>query len=141
MMIKPIELESAEGHDTWGTLLAAAAGDVATLRRPIARNPRLARATYWYAPAAHFAARDGHIDAVRLLLDSGADPESNGQNDRNLIEMGRERGHEQVARMLEQERERRGRVAVRPADHQSTRPRRSERSTPSAASLMPTPHS
>ena len=116
-MIKPVELESSDGRDRWDTIVAASAGDVATLRRLIERDPRLARAGYWYAPAVHFAAREGHVEAVRLLLDSGADPEGNGLNDRNLIEMARERGHEQVAQMLEQERERRGRVVAQPADH------------------------
>jgi ankyrin repeat protein len=116
-MIKPVELEFDGARDTWDTIVAASAGDVATLRRLIERDPRLARAAYWYAPAVHFAAREGHVEAVRLLLDAGADPEANGLNDRNLIEMARERGHEQVAQMLEQERERRGRVVAQPGDH------------------------
>jgi ankyrin repeat protein len=116
-MIKPVDLDTADGRDTWDTIVAASAGDVETLRRLLERDPRLARATYWYAPAVHFAVREGHLDAVRLLLDAGADPERNGLNDRNLIEMARERGHEQIAEMLEQERERRGRIAAQPADH------------------------
>jgi len=116
-MIKPFELDSADGRDTWDTIVAASIGDVATLRRLLARDPRLARAQYWYLPAVHFAAREGHAEAVRVLLRSGADPEQNGLHDRNLIEMARERGHEQVARMLEQERERLGRVAAQSADH------------------------
>jgi hypothetical protein len=116
-MIKPVELETADGRDIWDTIVAASTGDVATLRGLLERDPRLARAGYWYAPAVHFAAREGHVDAVRLLLDAGADPEGNGLNDRNLIEMARERGHEQIAQMLEQERERRGRVVAQPTDH------------------------
>jgi ankyrin repeat protein len=116
-MIKPVELESAEGNDIWNTLTAAAAGDVPSLRRLLDRNPRLARAEYWYSPAIHFAARQGHIDAARILLEAGADPESNGLNDRSLIEMARERGHAQIARMLELARESRGRAVAQRADH------------------------
>jgi ankyrin repeat protein len=116
-MIKPVELESAEGNDIWDTLTAAAAGDVPSLRLLLDRNPRLAQAEYWYTPAIHFAAREGHIDAVHLLLDAGADPEKNGLNDRSLIEMARERGHDQIARVLERTRDQRGRVVAQPADH------------------------
>jgi ankyrin repeat protein len=116
-MIRPVELDTADGRDIWDTIVAASAGDVATLRRLLERDPRLARAEYWYAPAVHFAAREGHVEAVRLLLEAGADPERNGLNDRGLIEMVRERGHEPIAKMLEDARDRRGRVAAQPADH------------------------
>jgi len=29
------------------------------------------RAEYWYTPAIHFAVREGHLEAVRLLLEAG----------------------------------------------------------------------
>jgi ankyrin repeat protein len=108
--IRPAEMESAESEDAWSTILAASAGDVATLEQLLALNPRLARTAYWYTPALHFAVREGHVDAARLLLDAGADPESNGLNDRTLIEMARERGFDAIVTMLESARDQRGRV-------------------------------
>jgi hypothetical protein len=116
-MIKPIELESPDGNEIWNTLTAAAAGDIPALRKLIEGRSQLARAEYWYTPAVHFAAREGHVDAVRLLVDAGADPERNGLNDRNLIEMAREHGHEQIAQLLDHARDRRGRVVAQKADH------------------------
>ena len=77
-MIKPIELESGDGRDTWDTIVAASTGEVATLRRLLERRPGLVHAEYWYAPAVHFAVREGHAEAVPLLLDAGADPERSG---------------------------------------------------------------
>jgi ankyrin repeat protein len=116
-MIKPVELESPAGNDTWDTLRAAAEGDVPALRRLVERNRRLARSEYWYTPAIHFAAREGHVEAVAVLLDADADPEWNGLNDRGLIEMARERGHETIAHILERARDRRGRATAQPSDH------------------------
>jgi hypothetical protein len=53
--IKPDEwLASDEaGQAIWDTLVAAADGDVTSLRRLLERNPRLGRAQYWYTPAVH----------------------------------------------------------------------------------------
>jgi ankyrin repeat protein len=115
-MIKPEGLESEEGHDIWATLTASAAGDVAALRRLLDRSPELSRAQYWYTQPMHFAVRSGHLKAVQMLLDAGADPEWNGYHEGSLIEMARDRGHESVARLLEDARQRMGRVAPG-ADH------------------------
>jgi ankyrin repeat protein len=110
-MIKPRELESDKGRDIWGTITAAAAGDTPALRRLLERDPTLSQAEYWYTQPIHFAVREGHVDAVQLLLEAGGDPEWNGYHDGSLIEMARDRGHERIAQLLEEARDRRGRVA------------------------------
>ena len=73
-------------------------------------TPDFSRAEYWYTPAIHFAVREGRLEAVQLLLDAGADPEWNGLHDGSLIAMARDRGHAEIARLLEEARDRRGRV-------------------------------
>src|SRR6516164_2750153 len=113
-MIKPRELESDKGRDIWDTITAAAAGDMATLQRLLEGDPGLSQAEYWYTQPIHFAVREGHLDAVQILLESGADPEWNGYHDGSLIEMARDRHHEDIAQLLEEARNRRGRVT--PAD-------------------------
>jgi ankyrin repeat protein len=109
-MIKPPELDSIEGDIVWNALNASDDGDVVALRRLLERDPRLSRAEYWYTPAIHFAVREGHLEAVRLLLEAGADPEWNGRYDGSLIVMAADRGHAEIARLLEEARDRRGRV-------------------------------
>ena len=109
--LQPDELKTAEGQAIWSTIDAAARGDAATLRQLIAADPLLVRAQYWYTQPIHFAVRSGHEEAVRVLLDAGADPEYNSYYDGSLIQMARERGHERIAQMLEDTRQRMGRVA------------------------------
>lgn len=116
-MIKPDELESAEGAIVWNVLAAAADGDVGALGRLLQHDPRLSRADYWYTPVIHFAVREGHAEAVQLLLEAGADPEWNGLHDGSLIMMAKDRGHTQIAQLLEHTRDRRGRIVAGPDDH------------------------
>jgi ankyrin repeat protein len=115
-MLKPDELESEDGRQIWETLVAASRGDVVSLRRLIDKNPTLSHAEFWYTPAIHFAVREGHIDAVRLLLDAGADPEANGLHDGSMIEMAKDRGHATIAVLLERERDRRHRTIAGTVD-------------------------
>lgn len=116
-MIKPRELETDAGQLTWETIVAAADGDVATLRRLRERHPRFALSEYWYTPAIHFAVREGHVDATRVLLDAGAHPEWNGLHDVSLAAMAGERGHTAVVSLLEETRGRRGIVRAETSDH------------------------
>jgi ankyrin repeat protein len=109
-MIKPRELESDGGRDIWATMTAAERGDTETLRALLQRDPGLSRAEYFYTHPIHFAVRSGRLEAVRMLLDGGADPEWNGHHDGSLIEMAQERGHDAVVQLLAEARERRSRV-------------------------------
>ncbi len=112
-MIRPDELASelphgpwsCRGCDVWDTICAAARGDTAVLRRLLEQDPNLYRSEYWYTQPIHFAVREGHIEAVQILLDAGADPAAVGLRD-DLVVMARDRGHESVARLLEDARAR-----------------------------------
>jgi ankyrin repeat protein len=108
--IKPPELTTEEGGVVWNALTASEHGDVDALRRLLQQDPQLGRAEYWYTPAIHFAVREGHLETVQLLLDAGADPEWNGLHDGSLITMARDRRHAEIAQLLEEARNRRGRV-------------------------------
>jgi len=77
-------------------------------------------AQYFYTPAIHYAAREGHLDAVRLLLDAGADAEQNGYYDGSLVEMARDRGHLAIVSLLEEVRGRTGLIA--PSDPRADHP-------------------
>lgn len=93
----------------WEVLTAAVSGDAAAMRRLLAEDPKRSREGYWYAEPIHFAVREGHAEIVQLLLDAGADSEWNGYHGNSLIDMARERGYDTVAKLLEHNRDRRGR--------------------------------
>ena len=111
-MIKPPEMESDLGRDVWDTITAAATGDTVTLQRLMERDRNLSRAEYFYSPPIHFAVREGHAEAVRILLDAGAaEAEWNGCDLDGLIEIARDRSYEEIALLLDEVRRRRGPVA------------------------------
>ena len=90
-------------------LTAARAGDVAALSAALERDPTLVGAGFWYMPPLHFAVREGHLDAVRLLVAAGADLTHRNAlygND-TLLQMAVDRGHERVADYLRRELRRR----------------------------------
>jgi len=123
-MIRPDELASelphgpwsCRGCDVWDMICAAAAGDVAALRRLLERDPNLYRAEYWYTQPIHFAVREGHVEAVQVLLDAGADPAAVGLRE-DLVIVARDHGHEAVARLIEEARGRLGSTTPAATDH------------------------
>lgn len=104
------ELKTPQGDAIWSTIDAAARGDATRLRELIQGDPLLVHAQYWYTHPIHFAVRAGHEEAVRVLLQGGADPEYNAYYDGSLIDMARERGHERIAQTLEEWRRSMGRI-------------------------------
>jgi len=106
-MIRPQDIRS----DVWETITAAATGDEERLRALLARDPGLAREGYWYTPPLHVAVREGHLAAVRVLLEAGADPAGIGLIGDDLVTTARDRGLEEIARVLESAAERRQRTS------------------------------
>src|SRR2546428_13334069 len=98
-MIKPPELASdapfgswsCRGCDVWDAICAAVAGDAEALRRLLERDPNLYRAGYWYTQPIHFAVREGHLEAVRVLLEAGAGPGAGGGGGGGGVPGGRAR--------------------------------------------------
>src|SRR5262245_4936939 len=113
-MIRPDDIESI----AWEMICAAERGDAAALRLLLERDASLVRAGYWYTGPLHFAAREGHLEAVRILLAAGADPGPLPIGE-DLVSIARERGYEAVASAIEEARAVRGRTspAAPSADH------------------------
>ncbi len=88
---------SSRGSDVWDAICAARGGDVVALRRLLERDPNLSK----YAGPLHFAVREGHFEAVHILLDAGADADAIGPGGETLATVARDRGHEAVALFLE----------------------------------------
>ncbi len=124
-MLKPDELDSdlpygpssSRACDVWDGICAAAAGDAVALRGLLGRDPGLHRAEYWYARPVYFAVREGHFEALQVLLDAGAEPTGTGPDGEDLVTVARERGHEAVTHLLENVRARRGFATPAESDH------------------------
>jgi hypothetical protein len=118
-MLPPIEMQrtlpmtlhggtKSTTTEVWATLSAANAGDLTRVQELVAQRPALATCQYNYTSPLHFAVREGHLELARFLVDRGAyDPgyKSYPFGD-SLLTMARERGYEEIARLLESARER-----------------------------------
>ena len=106
--IRP-DFKSEQGHfmdgepnKVWDMLLAAVEGDLARIRSLLREDPGLANCNWAYYQPLHFAVREGHTEAVRVLLDHGADPSSASGLDYHVppLERARDRGYDEIAGLL-----------------------------------------
>ena len=81
----PLSPGGPTGVEVWEAVCAADSGDASLLKLLVERNPLLARGDFYTAPL-HFAAREGHQDAVLVLLASGQDADSLGLSE-ELVEL------------------------------------------------------
>lgn len=97
-------VEEVDGNDAWALMTACAEGDMERVKALVAKDPRLVNAQYWYQLPVHLAAREGHAEIVKFLLNAGADP---GQSRftysswQHLLNVAKEREYDDVLAVLE----------------------------------------
>ncbi len=110
-LVRPFELQPGQSHwygdwaaeDIWELLQAARSGCVKTIARLVEKDPSLVHADYWYTPPIHFAVREGHLDAVKLLVEAGADASHRSlDGEETLMDFASDRGHVDVVDFLKQ---------------------------------------
>ena len=87
-------------------LTASVAGDTASIRTLLERDRNLYRAGFYYNQPLYYAVREGHLDAVRILLEAGADPAGLGSEGESLVTVARDREFGEIAALLEDARSR-----------------------------------
>lgn len=93
---EPLVWSPGNGTDVWEMFQAAITGDLEALERLLDKDPSLVRAHYEYHTALAFAVRENQVDAAAYLLERGARPVFG-----NPLEIARDRGYEEMEKMLE----------------------------------------
>ena len=114
------EPDSDRDRDIRAAVAAAASGDVPTLGRLLDRDPSIVRGGHDIPQPLPFAVRNGHLEAVRMLLDAGAPPDQMGSWGDTLVETARDRGFEDIAQLLDDAYQRISRV--RPSETHTDHP-------------------
>ncbi len=106
-MIQPPALQREEfqpwsrgrGVDVWAMLCAAITGDLETIKKLTATDPKLVTCEYEYFTPLRFAVRENQRAVVEFLLGQGGDPAYEAGD--SLLAIARERGHSDLAAFLE----------------------------------------
>lgn len=97
---EPLEWSTGRGTDVWDMYMATIAGDLASMRQLLDRDPSLVRGAWGYLTPLVFAVRHNQVEAARMLLDLGCDP-VNSWSDDTLLDIARDRGYTEMLELLE----------------------------------------
>ncbi|MBO9155222.1 ankyrin repeat domain-containing protein [Chitinophaga sp. GCM10012297] len=97
---EPLIWSHGNGIDVWNMFQAAATGDVVALRTLLSRDPGLIKCEYEYRTPMYFAVKENQAEAVKFLLEQGANPVSSGTSD-ILSLMAKDRGFTEIQTLLE----------------------------------------
>lgn len=106
--IRP-DFSNEQGHfmdgqpdKVWDMLLASAEGDLSRVEQLLKEDSGLADCNWAYYQPLHFAAREGHTEVVRLLLEHGANPSKDSGLEYHVtpLERARDRGYDEIAALL-----------------------------------------
>ena len=109
LRIQPEELKSTEyvpwsngiGTEVWEMLSSAASGNVERMKDLLMQKPELRNCAYEYRTPLHFAVRENQLEAVRLLLDAGADASGkSGSWMQSPMEMAQNREYREMEQLL-----------------------------------------
>jgi ankyrin repeat protein len=101
--LKPADVirltELVVGRDALSLLEAAGRGDVEEVKRMLIRVDPNTRDICGRAPL-HYAAREGRVEAIKLLLERGAYPNAWDNGDKTSLHYAAERGDVEIVRLL-----------------------------------------
>ena len=106
-MVQPQSLKSAayqpwsrgRGVDVWTMICAAITGDLETIKRLVAQDPKLIDCEYEYLTPLRFAVRENQRPVVDYLLEKGADPAYEAGD--SLVQIARDRGYNALVAFFE----------------------------------------
>ena len=97
---EPLLWATGTGTDVWELFCSCIAGDLAAVKRLLAKDPALVRTHYAYRAPIYFAVRENQVEVATFLLDHGADPLGLALND-SLLQIARDRGYAEMEKLLE----------------------------------------
>ncbi len=93
-------------NDLWAIIAAATDGDVETIKTLADKDPDLVTANLDYNQPLHFSVHGNHVEAVRILLDRGANvlTESRLNGINQSLDWAKDRGNQEIYDLLDGDR-------------------------------------